>query len=169
MSLGHGRHYLSIPGPSVMPDRVLQAMHQAAPNIYEGALYETVEGMLPDLRRVARTQGEVAFYICNGHGVWEAALTNALSRGDRILALNTGRFVALWADMAQKLGVEVDLLDFGKASPVDLDQVEAKLTAPEPTAEADKRSAPWWAWFGLGGGVAATAIAIAYVVSGSSV
>ena len=129
MSLGHGRHYLSIPGPSVMPDRVLQAMHQAAPNIYEGALYETVEGMLPDLRRVARTNGEVAFYIANGHGVWEAALTNALSRGDRILALNTGRFVALWADMAQKLGVEVDLIDFGKASPVDLDQVEAKLKA----------------------------------------
>ena len=62
MSLGHGRHYLSIPGPSVMPDRVLQAMHQAAPNIYEGALYETVEGMLPDLRRVARTNGEAVSY-----------------------------------------------------------------------------------------------------------
>ncbi len=114
MSLGHGRHYLSIPGPSVMPDRVLQAMHQAAPNIYEGALYETVEGMLPDLRRVARTTGEVAFYIANGHGVWEAALTNVLSQGDRILALNTGRFVALWADMAQNLGGEVDMMDLGK-------------------------------------------------------
>ena len=63
-----------------MPDRVLQAMHQAAPNIYK-VPHETVEGMLPDLRR-CRTQGEVAFYICNGHGVWEAALTNALSGMD---------------------------------------------------------------------------------------
>ena len=50
MSLGFGRHYLAIPGPSVMPDRVLQAMHQAAPNIYEGALHEMVDGIIPDLK-----------------------------------------------------------------------------------------------------------------------
>ena len=53
MSLSHGRHYLAIPGPSVIPDRVLQAMHQAAPNIYEGTLHEMVEGMIPDLNRVS--------------------------------------------------------------------------------------------------------------------
>ena len=51
-----------------MPDRVLQAMHQAAPNIYEGALHEMVDGIIPDLKKVAKTSGEVAIYIANGHG-----------------------------------------------------------------------------------------------------
>ncbi|MBF0277336.1 MAG: aminotransferase class V-fold PLP-dependent enzyme [SAR324 cluster bacterium] len=129
MSLYHGRHYLAIPGPSVMPDRVLQAMHQAAPNIYEGALHDMVNGMIPDLKRVAKSSGEVAIYICNGHGTWEASLTNTLSRGDKVLALATGRFVLFWAKMAESLGVEVDLIDFGKSSPVDLDMVAARLKA----------------------------------------
>ena len=71
MSLGFGRHYLAIPGPSVMPERVLQAMHQAAPNIYEGALHEMVDGIIPDLKKVAKASGEVAIYIANGHGTWE--------------------------------------------------------------------------------------------------
>ena len=129
MSLGFGRHYLAIPGPSVMPDRVLQAMHQAAPNIYEGALHEMVDGIIPDLKKVAKTSGEVAIYIANGHGTWEAALTNTLSRGDRVLALATGRFVIFWAIMAERLGIEVDLIDFGKSSSIDLNQVEEKLNA----------------------------------------
>ena len=129
MSLGFGRHYLAIPGPSVMPDRVLQAMHQAAPNIYEGALHEMVDDIIPDLKKVAKTSGEVAIYIANGHGTWEAALTNTLSRGDRVLALATGRFVFFWAVMAERLGIEVDLIDFGKSSSIDLNQVEDKLNA----------------------------------------
>ena len=129
MSLGFGRHYLAIPGPSVMPDRVLQAMHQAAPNIYEGALHEMVDGIIPDLKKVAKTSGEVAIYIANGHGTWEAALTNTLSRGDRVLALATGRFVVFWAIMAERLGIEVDLIDFGKSSSIDLNKVEEKLNA----------------------------------------
>ena len=112
-----------------MPDRVLQAMHQAAPNIYEGALHEMVDGIIPDLKKVAKTSGEVAIYIANGHGTWEAALTNTLSRGDRVLALATGRFVVFWAIMAERLGIEVDLIDFGKSSSIDLNQVEDKLNA----------------------------------------
>ena len=129
MSLGHGRHYLAIPGPSVMPDRVLQAMHQAAPNIYEGALHEMVDGLFPDLNRVAKSSEKMAIYITNGHGTWEAALTNTLSRGDRILALATGRFVVFWSNMAERLGLDVDLMDFGKSASVDLNQVEEKLRA----------------------------------------
>ena len=114
-----------------MPDRVLQAMHQAAPNIYEGALHEMVDGIIPDLKKVAKTLGEVAIYIANGHGTWEAALTNTLSRGDRVLALATGRFVVFWAIMAERLGIEVDLIDFGKSSSIDLNQVEEKLNADQ--------------------------------------
>ena len=114
-----------------MPDRVLQAMHQAAPNIYEGALHEMVDGIIPDLKKVAKTSREVAIYIANGHGTWEAALTNTLSRGDRVLALATGRFVVFWAIMAERLGIEVDLIDFGKSSSIDLNQVEEKLNADQ--------------------------------------
>ena len=68
MPLAAGRPYLAIPGPSVMPDAVLQAMHQPAPNIYEGDIVAMVQGMVPDLKRVARTEGKVAIYIANGHG-----------------------------------------------------------------------------------------------------
>ena len=88
MTLSQGRSYLAIPGPSVVPDRVLQAMHRAAPNIYEGALVELTHGLVPDLRRVACTQGEVAMYIANGHGAWEAALSNVVAAGERVVILS---------------------------------------------------------------------------------
>jgi len=68
MTLTTGRPYLALPGPSVLPDRVIAAMVRPAPNIYAGALIDTVENLIPDLRRVARTQGDVAIYIANGHG-----------------------------------------------------------------------------------------------------
>lgn len=129
MTLSNGRPYLAIPGPSVMPDRVLAAMHRAAPNIYEGALPEMVETLWPDLRRVAGTVQNVALYIANGHGVWEAANMNLFSRGDRALVLATGRFGLSWADSVRALGVEVEVLDFGKSSPVDFGRVEAALRA----------------------------------------
>ena len=68
MSLANGRHYLAIPGPSVMPDRVLQAMHRAAPNIYTGPLVDMTATIVEDLKKVARTRHDVAIYIANGHG-----------------------------------------------------------------------------------------------------
>ncbi len=129
MTLAYGRPYLAIPGPSVMPDRVLAAMHRGAPNIYEGKLPDMVETLWPDLRRVAGTSQNVALYIANGHGVWEAANMNLFSRGDRALVLATGRFGLSWAESVQALGVTVDVLDFGKSSPVDFDRVAAALRA----------------------------------------
>ncbi len=128
-SLAHGRPYLAIPGPSVMPDRVLAAMHRAAPNIYEGALIEMVAGLWPALKAVARTAGHVALYIGNGHAGWEAANANLFSRGERALVLSTGRFGEGWADSARRMGVAVDLLDFGKSAPPDLTRVAAALAA----------------------------------------
>ncbi|MDG0983182.1 MAG: alanine--glyoxylate aminotransferase family protein, partial [Tateyamaria sp.] len=62
----HGRQYLAIPGPSVIPEAVLQAMHRPAPNIYAGELVEMTATIVPDLLRVARTNGKVAMYIGNG-------------------------------------------------------------------------------------------------------
>jgi len=129
MSLSNGRHYLAIPGPSVMPDRVLQAMHRPAPNIYVGSLPDMVDGMVPDLKAVARTEHNVAMYIANGHGAWEAALTNILSRRDKILVLGTGRFCLGWGEMAATMGVDCQIIDFGFASDIAMDQVAEALEA----------------------------------------
>lgn len=128
-SLAHGRPYLAIPGPSVMPDRVLAAMHRAAPNIYEGALIEMAATLWPDLKAVAQTRHHVALYIGNGHAGWEAANANLFSRGETALVLATGRFGLGWADSAQRMGVAVELLDFGRSAPPDLDRVAAALAA----------------------------------------
>lgn len=127
MSLGHGRQYLAIPGPSVAPDRVLNAMHRAAPNIYEGPLHDMVDTLYPDLKAVARTKGDVAIYIGNGHAAWEASLTNVFSKGDKALVLATGRFGEGWAEAARGLGVDVTLLDFGRHGPIDMQRLSETL------------------------------------------
>ncbi len=130
-----GRPYLAIPGPSVMPDRVLSAMHQASPNIYEGALVDMVETLWPDLRLLAGTRHNVAAYIANGHGTWEAANTNLFSRNDKALVLATGNFGHGWANSVRGLGVEVTVLDFGRSSQPDWAMVEQALRA-EPNFKA---------------------------------
>lgn len=129
MTLANGRPYLAIPGPSVMPDRVLAAMHRPAPNIYAGALTEMVEGLWPDLRRLAGGADRVGIWIANGHGAWEAANANLFSRWDKALVLATGRFGIGWSESAKSVGVQPELLDFGKSVPVDLNRVEAALRA----------------------------------------
>ncbi|WP_419741390.1 pyridoxal-phosphate-dependent aminotransferase family protein [Ruegeria sp.] len=128
-SLVHGREYLAIPGPSVMPDAVLQAMHRPSPNIYDGALIEMMPALTQDLKRVAGTQHEVAIYIANGHGTWEAALSNVIAPGETVLAPASGRFTHGWAEMAEGIGAKVDLLDFGLSSPWDLDRIAEALNA----------------------------------------
>lgn len=125
----HGREYLAIPGPSVIPDAVLQAMHRGAPNIYAGALVDLAATLGPDLKRVARTDGHVAMYIGNGHAAWEAALANTIAPGETVLVPATGRFAHGWADMAEGLGADVQIMDFGKRAPMDMDQIEAALRA----------------------------------------
>jgi len=127
MSLDRGRPYLAIPGPSVMPDRVLAAMHRPSPNIYAGALPDMVETIRPDLLEVAGTAGHVAIYIGNGHAGWEAAITNLFSRGERALVLASGQFGLSWANAARGLGVEVEVMDFGRSAAADPARVEARL------------------------------------------
>ncbi len=127
MSLNTGVNYLASPGPSVIPDAVLRAMHRASPNIYEGELVDLTYNLIPRLKNVARTSGHVAIYICNGHGTWEASLANMANRGDRVLVASTGRFAHGWAQTAKSMGIDVDLIEFGNAAPVDPDQIETKL------------------------------------------
>ncbi|MGI9393096.1 MAG: pyridoxal-phosphate-dependent aminotransferase family protein [Boseongicola sp.] len=129
MTLGNGRHYLAIPGPSVTPDRVLRAMHRPSPNIYHGELTEMMPGIIRDLKRVAGTDAHAAIYIANGHGAWEAALSNVLSRGDRVLVLATGTFAHGWAEIADGIGVIVETLDFGDRDAIEMSRVEEALAA----------------------------------------
>ena len=128
MSLANGRSILAIPGPSVIPERVLNAMHQPAPNIYIGALLDTVDGIVPDLKKVARTNGCVAMYIGNGHAAWEASLANTLAPGDRIVVAATGRFGLSWAELAKRRGLDVEVIDFGNRSVVDNNVLENVLS-----------------------------------------
>ena len=85
MSASGGREYLAIPGPSVMPDAVLRAMHRASPNIYAGELPDMMPELISGLKAVARTEHNATIYIANGHGAWEAALSNILAEGDQAL------------------------------------------------------------------------------------
>lgn len=129
MNLSQGRPYLAIPGPSVMPDRVLNAMHRASPNIYGGPLIEMTATIFADLRRVARTKDHVALYIVNGHGAWEAANANLFSRGDRALVAATGLFGLSWASSVSRMGVEAEVVDFGRRAKADPGRIEAALRA----------------------------------------
>ena len=100
-----GRHFLQIPGPTNVPDRVLRAM--AAPTIdHRGPAFGALgREVLAELKHVFKTESPVIIYPSSGTGAWEAALVNTLSPGDRVLVTETGWFAKLWAQMAQKLGL----------------------------------------------------------------
>jgi alanine-glyoxylate transaminase / serine-glyoxylate transaminase / serine-pyruvate transaminase len=123
-----GREFLAIPGPTTVPDEVLQAMHQPAVEIYSGALLQLTDSLLRDLSRLFRTAGRSYIYIANGHGAWEAALTNVLSKGDKILVLESGRFALGWGDAAARMGVEVEVLKGTWRRAVRAADVEARLS-----------------------------------------
>ena len=129
MTLASGREFLSIPGPTTVPDAVLSAMHRPAIDIYSGALLEVTTSCLADLRRVFRTEGRVYIYAANGHGAWEAALVNVLSAGDAVLVLESGLFAAVWGEMAGVLGLEVETLPGDGRRAVDPAALEARLRA----------------------------------------
>src|SRR5918996_1315157 len=100
MSVAAGREFLAIPGPTVIPDAVLAAMQRPAVDIYSGPLEALTEALLADLSKIFRTAGRTYIYAANGHGAWEAALTNVLSRRDKVLVLESGLFAAGWGEMA---------------------------------------------------------------------
>jgi alanine-glyoxylate transaminase/serine-glyoxylate transaminase/serine-pyruvate transaminase len=122
-----GREFLAIPGPTTVPDEVLRAMHRPAVDIYAGPLLALTDSLLSDLSRVFRTAGRSYIYVANGHGAWEAALTNVLSRGDKILVLESGRFAVGWGDAASKLGIEVEILKGDWRRAVRPAELEARL------------------------------------------
>ncbi|MEZ0220368.1 MAG: aminotransferase, partial [Tardiphaga sp.] len=78
-----GREFLAIPGPTTMPDEVLRAMHRPPLDIYSKEMVQLTFGLLRDIGTLFATKGNTYMYIANGHGAWEATLTNVLSRGDK--------------------------------------------------------------------------------------
>ena len=105
-----GRHFLQIPGPTNVPDRVLRAM--AMPTIdHRGPEFaELGKEIVAGMRRVLQTKGTVVIYPSSGTGAWEAALVNTLSPGDKVLMFETGHFATLWRQMAGKLGIEIEFV-----------------------------------------------------------
>jgi alanine-glyoxylate transaminase / serine-glyoxylate transaminase / serine-pyruvate transaminase len=129
MSVRAGREFLAIPGPTTVPDEVLRAMHRPAVDIYSGPLLDLTEGLLRDIARLFETTGRAYIYIANGHGAWEAALTNVLSKGDKILVLESGRFAIGWGESARRVGVEVEILKGHMRRAVRPAEIEARLKA----------------------------------------
>src|SRR6516225_11103405 len=127
MAVRVGREFLAIPGPTTIPDEVLRAMHRPAVDMYSVSLVMLTDSLLRDLSRLFGTTGRSYIYIANGHGAWEAALTNVLSKGDKILVLESGRFALDWGDAAARLGVEIEVLKGDWHRAVQPAEVEARL------------------------------------------
>lgn len=129
MTVSNGREFLSIPGPTNIPDAVLQAMHRPAIDIYSGDMVELTRSLLEDLPKVFRTAGRTFIYAANGHGGWEAAVSNVLSRGETVLVLESGVFAVGWGDMARMLGAKVEVLRGDWRRAVDPTAVAQRLAA----------------------------------------
>ncbi|NGT18504.1 pyridoxal-phosphate-dependent aminotransferase family protein [Achromobacter insolitus] len=131
-----GRHFLQIPGPTNVPDRVLRAIDQ--PTIdHRGPEFGALGlAVLEGIKQVFQTQSPVVIFPSSGTGAWEAALVNTLSPGDRVLMVETGHFASLWRKLAGRLGLEVDFLEGDWRHPVDAAAIAARLA--EDTAHGIK-------------------------------
>lgn len=129
MTVRAGREFLAIPGPTTMPDEVLRAMHRPALDIYSDQMINLSDSLIRDLSRLFATKGKSYIYISNGHGAWEAVLSNVLSRGDKVLVLESGRFAIGWGNAARAMGAEVEVLKGDWRRAVRPDAVEARLRA----------------------------------------
>jgi alanine-glyoxylate transaminase/serine-glyoxylate transaminase/serine-pyruvate transaminase len=125
-----GRHFLQIPGPTNVPDRVLRAIDFPTSD-HRGPEFAALgKGCIAGMKRVFKsTQGEVVIYPASGTGAWEAALVNTLSAGDRVLMYETGHFAALWQKLAAKLGLEVEFIAADWRRGADPEAIEKRLRA----------------------------------------
>jgi alanine-glyoxylate transaminase/serine-glyoxylate transaminase/serine-pyruvate transaminase len=125
-----GRHFLYVPGPTNVPDRVLRAMHVPMEDHRSPTFPELTLPLFQDLKGIFKTEdGQVFLYPSSGTGAWEAAFTNTLSPGDKILASRFGQFTHLWVDMMQRLGFDVQVLEEEWGTGVKPDKIEEILRA----------------------------------------
>ena len=117
-----GRNFLFVPGPTNVPDRILRAMHLAMEDHRSSDFPALANGVLQDLRKIFKTtSGQAFIFPASGTGAWEASLINTLSPGDRVVAARFGMFSHLWIDMAQRLGLQVEILEteWGEGGPIE--------------------------------------------------
>jgi alanine-glyoxylate transaminase / serine-glyoxylate transaminase / serine-pyruvate transaminase len=117
-----GRNFLFVPGPTNVPDRVLRAMHRAMEDHRSSDFPSLVQPVFEDLKKIFKTaSGQPFVFPASGTGAWEASLSNTLSPGDRVIAARFGMFSHLWIDMAQRLGLQVEVLDteWGEGAPIE--------------------------------------------------
>lgn len=128
---GHpsGRHFLQIPGPTNVPDRILRAMDYPTIDHRGPEFGELGRSVLSGMKKIFRTEGPVVIYPASGTGAWEAALVNTLSPGDTVLMYETGQFATLWRKLAARLGIEVDFIEGDWRHGADPAAIEARLRA----------------------------------------
>jgi alanine-glyoxylate transaminase/serine-glyoxylate transaminase/serine-pyruvate transaminase len=124
-----GRHFLQIPGPTNVPDRVLRAIDNPTMDHRGPAFSDLSRGLLADIKKVFKTDSHVIIYPASGTGAWEAALVNTLSPGDRVLMYETGQFATLWLGLAKRLGLVPEFVTGDWRHGVDPDAVEERLAA----------------------------------------
>jgi alanine-glyoxylate transaminase / serine-glyoxylate transaminase / serine-pyruvate transaminase len=127
MSYQSGRHFLQIPGPTNVPDRILRAMGKPTIDHRGPEFSQLALDLLAGLQRIFQTSGPVIVYPSSGTGAWEAALVNTLSSGDKVLMFETGHFATLWRNMAANFGLDVDFVPTNWRHGVDPAIVEQKL------------------------------------------
>jgi len=122
-----GRHFLQVPGPTNVPERVLRAMARPTIDHRSPEFASLGHEVLNGIKAVFKTSGPVVIFPASGSGAWEASLVNTLSPGDKVIAFENGEFAKLWSDVARRLGLDVDLVPLEWGSGVDPAVVEAKL------------------------------------------
>src|SRR3569832_743284 len=122
-----GRHFLQIPGPSPVPDRILRAMDTPIIDHRGAECAKLAKRCLDGIKTIFKTTNPVIIYTATGTGAWEAALANTLSPGDRVLMVETGQFAALWKKMAERLGLKPEFITTDWRQGADPKAIEAKL------------------------------------------
>src|SRR6201992_952872 len=129
MTQHQGRHFLQIPGPSPVPDRVLRAMDMPVIDHRSAEFGELGRAVLEGSQKIFQTAGTVVIFPSSWTGAWEAAIVNTLSPGDKVLMVETGHFATLWRQMAGRFGIEVDFIPGDGRRGVDPAAIEERLTA----------------------------------------
>ncbi|MGC2775011.1 MAG: alanine--glyoxylate aminotransferase family protein [Bradyrhizobium sp.] len=129
MTRHQGRHFLHIPGPSPVPERVLRAMDMPVIDHRSAEFAELGKAVLDGSKTIFKTTSPVIIYPSSGTGAWEAAIVNTLSAGDKVLMVETGHFATLWRQMAGRFGIEVDFIPGDWRRGVDPAAIEERLAA----------------------------------------
>ena len=143
-----GRHFLHIPGPTQLPDRVLRAMDTPIIDHRGPEFAKLAKRCLDGIKTIFKTTNPVIIYTATGTGAWEGALVNTLSPGDRVLMVETGQFATLWKAMAQKLGLKPEFIPGDWRTGADPAKIEDTLRNDKALAAAKVSKLPksFWAW-----------------------